>query len=467
KLHQSRDKVELKPYYRYLCIKIKECTDMIAADTTGYSDVFVVVDWDGARQMTRVIPENLNPQFNEYLYIPVRMGGSSVSRSQLQKKGNIKISCFDYDEAGNDFLGSVEVPLSKITSANQITDPIDANAETRVYTPSNGLLLTSGGQPTSKNSKIFVSCFFHPDFPSRLHLDPPEALQKLKIPERFIQRASEWRESVPKYMTSQSPYEISATNDESNDFFLPCFLTRNIALPKPLRHPRLLMRMVHAMTFAADAESFQGFAMADKRIFMSPPFILSIRKGDDQDHSILLCSLLLSMGVDAYLCLGTAKSTGQPHVWVITREFDGTVMFWETTRGLGLACKLRWKGSVDCPPDYVLYRNELLGLKAPVAPLVAEWREWKEEQSSALAIAKKMGLGRLFSSGSSKEQKKKAKLVQQKQDRFEEKQREIDAKRQAKDEKKKQKKSTEMMNMKTEEGKAQAKVEDRIIFYKD
>ncbi|KAA6369681.1 MAG: hypothetical protein EZS28_034793, partial [Streblomastix strix] len=77
----------------------------------------------------------------------------------------------------------------------------------------------------------------------------------------------------------------------------------------------------------------------------------------------------------------------------------------------------------------------------------------------------------LFSSGSSKEQKKKAKLVQQKQDRFEEKQREIDAKRdakrQAKDEKKKQKKSTEMMNMKTEEGKAQAKVEDRIIFYKD
>ncbi|KAA6356201.1 MAG: hypothetical protein EZS28_048272, partial [Streblomastix strix] len=39
KLHQSRDKVELKPYYRYLCIKIKECTDMIAADTTGYSDV--------------------------------------------------------------------------------------------------------------------------------------------------------------------------------------------------------------------------------------------------------------------------------------------------------------------------------------------------------------------------------------------------------------------------------------------
>ncbi|KAA6387441.1 MAG: hypothetical protein EZS28_017030 [Streblomastix strix] len=39
------------------------------------------------------------------------------------------------------------------------------------------------------------------------------------------------------------------------------------------------------MTFAADEESLQGFAMADKRIFMSPPFIQSIRKGDDQDNS--------------------------------------------------------------------------------------------------------------------------------------------------------------------------------------
>ncbi|KAA6360545.1 MAG: hypothetical protein EZS28_043928, partial [Streblomastix strix] len=113
KLHQSRDKVELKPYYRYLCIKIKECTDMIAADTTGYSDVFVV-NWDRARQMTRVIPENLNPQFNEYLYIPVRMGGSSVFKNQLQKKGNIKISCIDYDEAGNAFFASAEIALSKI-----------------------------------------------------------------------------------------------------------------------------------------------------------------------------------------------------------------------------------------------------------------------------------------------------------------------------------------------------------------
>ncbi|KAA6363834.1 MAG: hypothetical protein EZS28_040640 [Streblomastix strix] len=90
--------------------------------------------------------------------------------------------------------------------------------------------------------------------------------------------------------------------------------------------------------------------------------------------------------------------------------------------------------------------------------------EWKEEQSRALAIDKAMRFGRLFSSDISKEQNKKTKLVQQKQDRFKEKQREIDAKRdakrQAKDEKKEQMKSTEMINMKTEEGKAQTKVED-------
>ncbi|KAA6393645.1 MAG: hypothetical protein EZS28_010831 [Streblomastix strix] len=60
KLHKSQVKVKLKPYYKYLCIKVNECPDMITVDTTSYSDVFVV-DWDSSRQMTRVIPKNLNP----------------------------------------------------------------------------------------------------------------------------------------------------------------------------------------------------------------------------------------------------------------------------------------------------------------------------------------------------------------------------------------------------------------------
>ncbi|KAA6383379.1 MAG: hypothetical protein EZS28_021092 [Streblomastix strix] len=116
KFHQLLYKVELKPYYRYMCIMIEKSINTIAADITGYSDVFIAVNLDGARQMTRVTFKNLNQISNLYLYIPIRMGGSSISKRRLQKNGNIIFSCFDYDDAGNDFLRSIEIPLSKIDS---------------------------------------------------------------------------------------------------------------------------------------------------------------------------------------------------------------------------------------------------------------------------------------------------------------------------------------------------------------
>ena len=43
---------------------------------------------------------------------------------------------------------------------------------------------------------------------------------------------------------------------------------------------------------------------------------------------MLLCSLLLGFGLDAYVCLGT-KVKGLAHAWVMTRNIDGSVCFWE------------------------------------------------------------------------------------------------------------------------------------------
>jgi centrosomal protein CEP76 len=79
--------------------------------------------------------------------------------------------------------------------------------------------------------------------------------------------------------------------------------------------------------------------------------------GPAQDHAILLCSVLLGCGKDAYVCKGTvwveedsmqiegqgADAAEQPgaakkkkkwrlieHAWVMTREADSYVSFWET-----------------------------------------------------------------------------------------------------------------------------------------
>ena len=71
---------------------------------------------------------------------------------------------------------------------------------------------------------------------------------------------------------------------------------------------------------------------------------LSLRRGDCEDHAILLCSLLLGFGLDAYVCVGTVQDQGaggtiRDHVWVITRSRrNGSmnrprVVFWEALTG--------------------------------------------------------------------------------------------------------------------------------------
>ena len=50
---------------------------------------------------------------------------------------------------------------------------------------------------------------------------------------------------------------------------------------------------------------------------------------DVEDHAVLLCSLLLGFGLDAYVCIGT-KVKGLTHCWVLTIASDGSILFWES-----------------------------------------------------------------------------------------------------------------------------------------
>ena len=53
---------------------------------------------------------------------------------------------------------------------------------------------------------------------------------------------------------------------------------------------------------------------------------------DSEDHAVLLCSLLLGFGLDAYVCVGT-KNRGAAHAWVLTLGNEGTATFWESLTG--------------------------------------------------------------------------------------------------------------------------------------
>jgi Ca2+-dependent lipid-binding protein len=75
-----------------------------------------VVEWDGSQMQTPVQVKTLNPVFGSTLYFPIK--AQKITQTILEKKGPIKLTCFDWDESGsNDLLGKCELGLDKITSA--------------------------------------------------------------------------------------------------------------------------------------------------------------------------------------------------------------------------------------------------------------------------------------------------------------------------------------------------------------
>ena len=50
---------------------------------------------------------------------------------------------------------------------------------------------------------------------------------------------------------------------------------------------------------------------------------------DCEDHSILLCNLLLGFGLDAYVTIGT-KTKGVAYSWVSNIAPTGEVVFWDS-----------------------------------------------------------------------------------------------------------------------------------------
>jgi Ca2+-dependent lipid-binding protein len=94
----------------------QQAEQLRSADPTGTSDPFFALEWDGSKILSTVQRKTLNPKFNEILYFGVK--AAMITKKIMEKKGSVKIKCFDWDESGsNDFLGGCELGLDKITSA--------------------------------------------------------------------------------------------------------------------------------------------------------------------------------------------------------------------------------------------------------------------------------------------------------------------------------------------------------------
>ncbi|KAJ3441104.1 centrosomal protein of 76 kda [Anaeramoeba flamelloides] len=316
---QYGDIVILKPGRNYIGVHISQCTNLRSADPNGFSDPFVIVEFGGFKQRTKVIFRCLDPVFEETLYFSIKVG--LLTEENIGKKGNIKVMVFDYDEAGDDFLGSCEVELKDLVKSPKGEAGNEFNkCKSRVLSERYNLLYN--GDETEQS--IDLKAWFQPDIPQEFTFENVEkTLTKQKLSKRYRKREQIWRQKIPKSNLEKGDFEIKGADENYCEHFIPTFMFK-MELPRELRDKQSIARTVKCFTYENDEITFGG----RRDVWCSPNFFLSLMKGSAEEHAALHVSMLLGIGVDAYLCQGKTK-TGDEHYWVMIRENNGDVTFVE------------------------------------------------------------------------------------------------------------------------------------------
>lgn len=147
--------------------------------------------------------------------------------------------------------------------------------------------------------------------------------------------------------------KIIAEDECGRHRFVCGFVSPQVTCPRSVDGPRFAARFVSLIPFKRDV-SLSG----ERVTTWHSAFGTAVRlQGDVEDHAVLLCSLLLSWGMDAWVCYGSiyeptapggSTSSFRQHYWVATLDdvSDGRVVFWESLTGQQYNLPVDIKGRV-------------------------------------------------------------------------------------------------------------------------
>ncbi|KAM5171326.1 multiple C2 and transmembrane domain-containing protein 2 [Mantella aurantiaca] len=113
---QIREKYCLKNSFQnlkdigFLQVKVLKAEDLLAADFSGKSDPFCVLEVGNDRLQTHTVYKNLNPEWNKVFTFPIK-----------DLHDALEVTVFDEDgDKAPDFLGKVVIPLLSVKNGQQI-----------------------------------------------------------------------------------------------------------------------------------------------------------------------------------------------------------------------------------------------------------------------------------------------------------------------------------------------------------
>ncbi|XP_054637858.1 centrosomal protein of 76 kDa isoform X1 [Dunckerocampus dactyliophorus] len=157
-----------------------------------------------------------------------------------------------------------------------------------------------------------------------------QSLERQRTAEKeraFLVYAKQWWREFLEIRSSNESKMVKIFAQDENGINRPvCSYVRVLRAGRLLESPRQAARFVSLL--AHEKAPVVGGGGKHEQWCTLLAFLCR-GKGDCEDHSTLLCSLLLGFGLDAYVCVGT-KAKGTPHTWVLTRGTDGSITFWES-----------------------------------------------------------------------------------------------------------------------------------------
>ncbi|CDR93984.1 Sma protein, putative [Babesia bigemina] len=391
---------------QYLVVRIISCSSLPASNTdSNTSDPMVKVKWDGIFNCTGVVESTVSPIYNQNMYFPIHLvdmreltDPALIKHSlpvDLSSKGPVVVEVWDHSDASSEFLGSAEVPLSRIytngvlqrrsladgifTSAGYEVDEsgsdesdydnniacTDDGASNAVYTPHvtrlyEGTLPLVGSTVDHRRKKPLVSLemYILPPMPNDLYI--PDDQKKLKRRDIYRNLSLRWTREFDSWQgvyCDRFPGAIArrrftcVTSDALNmheslqsDLVPLCYFVKPIQMYIQLSPPGELMHWISNFTYKNDGTATIGGCVQIETWQMPSRFVLT-RKGGLHDRALLLCSCLLGLGYDAYVCKGTLEGGNREHCWVMTRHSGGTVTFWETANKRMWHMPMRWQRS--------------------------------------------------------------------------------------------------------------------------
>jgi centrosomal protein CEP76 len=376
-----------------LVVRVFKAEGLAVGDAnTGSSDPYVRIIWDNMCLRSVVMRQTLRPVFNQSFYFPVRFFDTKVMQPkyedkvlplELESKGAIKIQLWDDEGTSADYLGGAQVELknmlngkpyeqkSLLGDAGPMSDDEEENAPkasskkrqwfekakyVRVYDGSR-TEVEGCSLPKSAPTFIHFEAYFYPDnwpeeinFENRLDDDDAETKTWNDRADEFdrlnAKFADTYGQAFPDSIGGMPCRAMDASSPKVQLRRFPCvvqhpqsrhkvplmaFLAR-ITTPQEYSTPPVLLHWMNCMTFFTPKIQ-ENTGMIPSGGWKDPQTMLSARKGPVQDHALLLCSILLGSGHDAYVCKGTIQGEGgrlAEHCWVMTRDTEkGWVTFWE------------------------------------------------------------------------------------------------------------------------------------------